>query len=164
MTFEKADYADYLSVRDSTHKDLLIYAAKKSGRSPLRIQREFARMAKSPGKLNMVEYVRTGLYDIERFTPEERDQFISNDLHWPITHQCNNTSWLGAAEDKVLAANLLKAGGVPTPETVAVLDKSARIYPGMSKIDTSQSLTALLNEYDGQPLFCKVLDGMVSFA
>lgn len=163
MSAADSDHANYLSARDSSPKDLLVYAAKKSGRSPLQIQREFGRMAKSHSRLNMVEYVRTGLYDIDRFTAEERDQFISNDLHWPIAHKCNNNGWSSAAEDKVLAATLLGAGGVPTPETVAVLDKSPRIYPGLTKIDTVDSLIGLLKKHAGEPLFCKIVDGMVSF-
>lgn len=163
MTVADRDHADYLSARDSSHKDLLIHAAKSSGRSVLRIHREFRQMAKSHGQLNMVEYVRNGLYDIERFSQEERDCFISNDLHWPITHQCCNKGWTSAAEDKVLAATLLKAGGVPVPDTVAVFDKSSRIYPGLNKIASVEALRDLLQTYSSEPLFCKIVDGMVSF-
>ncbi|MHC0053674.1 sugar-transfer associated ATP-grasp domain-containing protein [Actibacterium sp. D379-3] len=163
MTIAERDQANYLSARDSSPKDLLIYAAKNSGRSVLQIQREFNQMAKSHSQLNMVEYVRNGLFDIDRYTQDERDQFISNDLHWPITHKCCHKGWTSAAEDKVLAATLLQAGGVPVPETVAVFDQSPRIYPGLNKISSVEGLRELLTTYAGEPLFCKIVDGMVSF-
>ncbi|MWD26262.1 hypothetical protein E0K89_002085 [Aquicoccus sp. SCR17] len=163
MNAAEIDKANYISARDSSHQDLLVYSAKKSGRSPVQIQREFSRMAKSHSRLNMVEYVRTGLYDVDRYTSEERDQFISNDLHWQITHRCNDNGWISAAEDKVLAAILLNAGGVPVPETVAVLDKSSRTYPGLQKIASADALAELLKTYSGETLFCKIVSGMVSF-
>ena len=62
MTIAEQDEANYLSARDSSHADLLAYAAKQSGRSVLQIQREFGQMSKSHSQLNMVEYVRNGLY------------------------------------------------------------------------------------------------------
>ncbi|MEM0946233.1 MAG: sugar-transfer associated ATP-grasp domain-containing protein [Pseudomonadota bacterium] len=163
MNVADADRADYLSARDNSHSELLAYSAKKSGRSPLKIQREFGRMAKSHSRINMVEYVRNGLYDVDRYSPEERAQFISNDLHWDITHKCNDNAWIAAAEDKVLAATLLNTGGVPTPETVAVLDRSPRIYPGLPKIDSVAALKQVLEAQKEGPLFCKIMDGMVSF-
>lgn len=157
------DQQSYYAARDSSHKDLLAYAAKKSGRSVLAIQREFSQMAKSDARLNMVEYIRNGLYDVERYSPAERAQFISNDLHWPITHTCNDKSWTAAAEDKALAGALLQSGDVPVPETLAVIDRSARLYPGMRKIDTAAALKALLLENKDKQLFGKITNGMVSF-
>jgi hypothetical protein len=56
MNLADADHASYLNARDNSQKDLLIYSAKKSGRSPLRIHREFDRMAKSHSQLNMAEW------------------------------------------------------------------------------------------------------------
>ncbi|KPA22951.1 hypothetical protein shim_12440 [Shimia sp. SK013] len=157
------DLHHYYSMRDNSHKDLLAYAAKKSGRSVLAIQREFSQMAKSDARLNMVEYIRTGLYDLDRFTPEQRAEFLSNDLHWPITHTCNNKRWTAAAEDKALAGTLLQAGGVAVPESLAVIDTSARLYPGLTKIDTAEGLNTLLMANSDKQLFGKVTDGMVSF-
>lgn len=163
MSVADADRKKYLSARDKSVNELLVYSARKSGRSPLKIYREFRRMAKSHSRINIVEYVRTGLYDIDRFSSEERARFISNDLHWQITHKCNNRGWVSAAEDKILSETLLKAGGVPTPETIAVLDKSPRVYPSLKKIASVQELTDLLQKHSGEPLFCKIVDGMVSF-
>ena len=163
MSFAETDRINYVSARDSSHAELLAYSAKRTGRSPFQVQREFSRMAKSHGRINMVEYVRNGLYDLDRFSPEERAQFISNDLHWPIAHKCNDKTWIGAAEDKVLAGALLDASGVPVPESVAVLDRSSRIYPGLPKVASADALAEFLSAQLDGALFCKVMNGMVSF-
>ena len=157
------DHQNYLSARDSTHKDLLIHAARRSGRSVLQVQREFRQMTRSHSRLNMVEYVRHGLYRHDDFTNDERAAYISNDLHWDITHKCNNRGWSGAAEDKAVAATLLKAGGLPVPDSLGVIDRSPRIYPGLPRIATPDNLRDLVLAQIGTGIFGKIVDGMVSF-
>ena len=117
------DQQNYLSVRDARPQDLLVHAAKASGRSVLKIQRDYRQMARSHSRLNLVEYVRHGLFR-EGFSEAQRAAYISNDRHWEFTHQCNDKGWSAAAEDKVLAATLLSAGGVPVPELLGVVDLS----------------------------------------
>lgn len=156
------DHQSYLSVRDTSHKELLVHAARKSGRSVLQIQREFRQMARSHSRLNMVEYIRHGLYRHDDFSDAERAAYISNDLHWDIAHKCNNRAWSGAAEDKVLAGTILAAGGVPVPPILGVIDRSPRLYPGIAKITSPEDLRDVLRAHDGA-VFGKIVDGMVSF-
>lgn len=163
MTLIDRERTEYLSARDSSPQELLTHAAKRSGRGVLDINREFRALSKAPNCLNLVEYVRNGLFHNDRFSPEERAQFISNDRHWEITYQCSKRSWAGASEDKIVAATLMASGGVPVPETVAVIDRSPRLYPGAAKVETADQLRAVLNEHSGDTLFCKTLDGMISF-
>ncbi len=163
LTAAGLDRKSYLSARDSSDKDLLIYAARKSGRSVLQIRRDFRKMAKSHSRLNFVEYIRNGLYRYDDFSDEQRAAYISNDRHWEFTHQCNNRSWTGVAEDKVLATMLLSTGGIPVPPILGVIDKSARIYPGLEKIDTSDKLRDLVHANQDSGLFGKIVDGMISF-
>ena len=163
MTLAEQDKLGYFANRDTSVTELLTYAAKKTGRSVFQIHRDFKKLSKSPMKVNLAEYVRMGLFDTERFNAETRSTFISNDLHWSITHQCNDKTWSGAAEDKVLAGTLLEASGVPVPETVAVLDRSQRRYPKLAKIGRPDDLDLLRKEADNGPLFCKIANGMVSF-
>lgn len=163
LTAAALDKNNYQSARDSSNKDLLIYAARKSGRSVLRIHREFNKMARSHSRLNLVEYIRNGLYRHDDFTDEQRAAYISNDRHWEFTHKCNNRGWIGIAEDKVLATMLLSAGGIPVPSILGVIDTSARIYPGLEKIDTSDKLRDLVQANRDSRLFGKIVDGMVSF-
>ncbi|WP_294611791.1 sugar-transfer associated ATP-grasp domain-containing protein [uncultured Roseovarius sp.] len=157
------DEANYYSVRDTSYQDLLVYAARNSGRSVLQIHREFRRMAKSHSRLNMVEYIRHGLFRHDDFTDEQRAAYISNDLHWPMTHICNNRGWATVAEDKVLASTLLSAGGVPVPDALAVIDTSPRSYPGLVKISTPDQLRDMVVANIEGGLFGKIVDGMVSF-
>lgn len=157
------DYEKYLSARDSDHTALLTHAAKSSGRSPVQIQREFNRIAKSHSKLNMAEYVRNGLHHSDRFSDAQRSEYISNDLHWPITHICNHTGWQSAAEDKVIATTLLNAVDVPVPDIVGVIDQTSRVFPGIKKICTADELREVVLDNLHTGLFGKITEGMVSF-
>ena len=80
-----------------------------------------------------------------------------------MAHKCCHQGWNSAAEDKVLAGTLLSAGGVPVPETVAVIDRSPRIFPGIQKISSPDALRDLVMGAGGVNLFGKIVDGMVSF-
>lgn len=164
MSLATLDQTAYQSARDSSFQNLLVYAAKKSGRSVLQVLRDYRQLAKSETRINLVEYVRFGLYDIARHDQAERARFLSNDLHWPIVNVVNNRGWYSAAEDKALASTLLGAAGVPIPETVAVLDPSQRLYHGMGeRISDANQLRAFLLARPGQQFFGKIVDGMVSF-
>lgn len=163
FTAAELDRQEYLSAREPDYAQLLAHAAKSSSTSVFQVQRAFRKMAKSHSRLNMVEFVRTGLYHTDRFTDGQRETYISNDLHWPITHLCCHNGWNSVAEDKALAATLLTAGGVPVPDTVGVIDRSQRLFPGLRKIDTVESLReVVLANLDGG-LFGKIVEGMVSF-
>jgi hypothetical protein len=160
---EQQDKQNYLKIRESTQQELLVYAAKTSGRSVMQIMRDFKVMAASHSRLNLVEYVRHGLFDPNHHDADARALFISNDRHWDITHACNNQGWSTVAEDKMLAETILKAGGVPVPETVAIIDTSPRVYPGVRKITNADDLRDLVLSDLGDGLFGKIVDGMVSF-
>jgi len=157
------DRIAYQKVDAGTVQESLAYAAKKSGRSVLQIAGEFSKLSRGPNKIAISEYIRWGLFYEDRFTEKQRGEFISNTTHWPIAHTCNNQGWSSAAEDKVLAATILSRGGVSVPETVAVIDASARIYPGITKISTPDELRDLFLGLNGEKLFGKIVDGMVSF-
>ncbi|WP_138936124.1 hypothetical protein [Roseovarius arcticus] len=48
------------------------------------------------------------------------------------------------------------------PPILGVIDRTARIYPGLDKIDTSDKLRDLIHANQGGGLFGKIVDGMVS--
>lgn len=162
-TAAELDKNKYLAARDNSHQDLLVYAARQSGRSVLQIQRDFGKISKSHSRLNMVEYIRHGLYRHDDFSDAERAAYISNDLHWDFTHKCNDRSWSGTAEDKAVATTLLSAGGVPVPPILGVIDRSARLYPGAEKISSGDALRDLVLAHRDRGLFGKIIGGMVSF-
>lgn len=164
MSLASLDEAAYTSARDSSVQELLVYAARKSGRSVLQILRDYRRLSRSDRRINLVEYVRFGLYDPARHDAAERARFISNDLHWPIVNRCNGRDWYGAAEDKVLATIVLEAAGLPVPKICAVLDVSQRAYPpAMERISSPDALKKFLLDHSAEGFFGKIVDGMVSF-
>lgn len=111
----------------------------------------------------MTEFLLHGLYDPDRHSEEEARRFIGNSLHWPIAHTCNPTSWQATTEDKVLAATILQAGGVPVAPCLGVIDRSARTFPGMPKISDAASLRAFCLAHVEGGLFAKIVGGMVGF-
>lgn len=157
------DREAFAQVDNGTLNDMLAYAAKKTGRSVVKLGMDFSRLSRGEGKIQISEYIRWGLFYEGRYTEEQRAAFISNALHWPIAHMCNANGWSSAAEDKMLAGTILNAGGVAVPETVAVIDTSNRLYPGVQKISTPDALRDLVLSLGTTELFGKIVDGMVSF-
>jgi putative polysaccharide biosynthesis protein len=142
--------------------ELLLHAYRRSGKSFARLTRDFLRLNKGRGKIRLQEYVTWQLYD-DRFSKEDKDRFISNGLHWPITSECSDRTWDAATEDKFLAEAIFRAGGVATPETVAVIDKSLRHYGTTEKLSNADGLRGFLTQSGTLPLFGKVLRGICSF-
>lgn len=163
MSAVEEDREAFSQVDNGKLDDMLAYAAKKTGRSVVKLALDFSRLSRGDGKIAIAEYIRWGLFYEDRHTEEQRAQFVSNALHWPIAHACNNRSWIGASEDKMLAATILGAGGVAVPETVAVIDTSPRLYPGIPKVSTPDALRDLILGLGTTDLFGKIIDGMVSF-
>lgn len=163
MNIATRDRNAYDAAKTASSQDLLVHAARSSGLSPIQIQADYQAVAKLRGKLTFPEYVRLGVFHKDRFTPEERNLLISNEQHWPIAHACNPQGWADAAEDKALADVILRGGGVAVPETLGVIDKSARVYPGQRQVRSETELRALLADAGDTRLFCKITGGMVSF-
>lgn len=163
ITAAEKDKAAFAQVGNRKVSDMLAYAAKKTGRSVVNLGMDYSRLSRSVCKLSISEYIQWGLFYEGRYTDEQRAEFISNSLHWPIAHTCNDKNWNSAAEDKILAGTILNAGGVSTPETVAVIDTSARLYPGVQKVSNPDDLRDLILSLGNKKLFGKMVDGMVSF-
>ena len=95
--------------------DYLRHAQKKSGRRPMELAWELIRLSRSRGKLTLQEYVEYGVFDTNRYSPEEQSQFLTNTLHWPITHICCDMTWQATTEDKWLCSHILARSGVAVP-------------------------------------------------
>jgi hypothetical protein len=161
---------DHAVTRDQQHRDeveptvfhYLRHAQQASGRSPLELTREFVRLSRAPGRLTWAEYVQYGVYDTSRYRPEEQLRFISNTLHWPITHACCDMTWQATTEDKWLCAHIL-GPTIRMPETLAVIDKTERTYPGTEKISTAEQLRVFMTSRGSRPTFAKENRGICSF-
>ena len=126
--------------------------------------REYLRLARGRGRLTLQEYVHFRVYD-PRLSDDERSRFVSERLHWPIVHQCNDVTWQGSVEDKWLCARLLDGAGLPTPSILAAIDTTERTYPGTPTIRTASALRELILAHcrDGMSLFCKPVGSLASF-
>jgi hypothetical protein len=143
--------------------DYLRYAQKKCGRRPLEMTREFIRLNRGRGKLTWPEYVQYGVYDKNRYSQEDQAKFLTNTMHWPITSVCCDMTWQATTEDKWLCAHILAQSSIRVPETLAVIDKSARVYPATHKISTADQLRDFITSQDVLPLFGKENRGICSF-
>jgi hypothetical protein len=146
--------------RNLTLNEPLRYIVELTDRSPLDIMAEFWRLSAAHGKLTWSEYVRYRVYE-PTHSPAERVEFISNLLHWPVTHACCDMAWQAATEDKWLSYSLLHSAGVSTPKTVAVIDRSLRSYANTIKITTAAELRGFLTSECGS-LFGKANRGIAS--
>jgi hypothetical protein len=152
--------------RDShqpTLLDFLRHAQRNSGRRAMELAREFLHLQRGVGKLTLPEYVQYGVYDNARHTPEAQSRFITNKLHWPITHACCDMTWQATTEDKWLCAHILARSAAPVPVTLAVIDRTDRAYPGTRKIATAAELRDFMISPDALPLFGKENRGICSF-
>ena len=143
----------------------LRHAAGRSGRSPVALTVEFLRLLRGQGRMTLPEYVQYGIYD-PGLSDAERRRFITNTLHWPITHACCDMTWQATTEDSWLCARILEDSGVPMPRTLAVVDRAAaRAWPGTLVIRTAAELRefALAHVRDGAAVFGKENRGVSGF-
>lgn len=143
--------------------EYLRHAQKKSGRHPLSLVREFRRLHRGCGKLTWPEYFQYGLYDKTRHSPEDQSRFLSIATHWPITHVCCDMTWQTTTEDKWLSSHLLARSSIKVPKTLAVIDKTERVFPETHKIATAEHLRDFVTSQDLLPLFGKENRGICSF-
>lgn len=146
-----------------TRADFLKHASAASGRGSFELSREFFRLHRGPGKLTFDEYVQFGVFDTKRHTAEDQARFITNTLHWPITHKCCDMTWQATTEDKWLCSHILSQSDIPMPETLAIIDRTLRAYPGNRKIETAEQLRDFVTAADILPFFGKENRGIASF-
>lgn len=153
FTYRKPSTAEYLR-----------HASRTSGRSPLALVSEYLKLLYGPGRMTLHEYVQYGLHD-PALGDEERRRFITNTLHWPITHQCCDMTWQATTEDTWLCARILEGSGISTPRTLAVIDRTARAWPGTRTIRTPAELrdAVLAHVRGGDSLFGKENRGISGF-
>ncbi|TFH86349.1 hypothetical protein EQG41_11845 [Billgrantia azerbaijanica] len=151
------------SNRKSPAAEYLRYAAVKSGRKPFELACEYARLQCGRGKITLPEYVQYGIYESDRHSREDQGRFITNKLNWPIIRKCCDMTWQAATEDKWLCSHILAQSDVKIPETLAVIDKTNRSYPGAHKISTPEGLRDFCSSENVLPFFAKENRGICSF-
>jgi len=137
-------------------------AARASGRNPFSLALDFYKLRRKPGKLRFYEYILYELYDRDRWSDAEREEFVSAHVHWPLVNPCNNPQWWALTEDKWLSACFLERNGMPAPKTLAVFDRSTRHYGTTRKLSGAEDLKAFLSDQAAFPIFAKPIGGMWS--
>jgi len=145
---------------DSAQIELLKRAALDARLSVEDIVADYERLAAAPGRLLLEEYLRNDLHRPGRFTESERLDFASSRLRWPIVTRCCDMSWYGAVDDKWLCQTLLAASGLPVPETVAVVDRTQRLFTGTRTLRNASDMADFLASRQGVPFFAKPIRGV----
>lgn len=156
------DFAKYANSKP-TMIDYMRHAQRKSRRKAFDLVREFLRLQRGRGKLTFQEYVQFGAYDTQRYTPEQQSRFLTNTLHWPITHVCCDMTWQATTEDKWLCSHILANSGIRIPQTLAIIDKTDRAYIGARKISSARDLRDFATSHNVQTFFGKENRGICSF-
>ena len=156
------DRRDFYADRRRTG-EYLRHAATKSGRRPMSLVGEFLQLRRGRGRLTFPEYVQYGVYDTARIGHEEQSRFIANNLHWPMTRTCCDMTFQAVTEDKWLCSKTLSGSDVPVPETLAVIDRGERSYPGTRKISTVDELREFSLSPGSLPFFAKENRGICSW-
>lgn len=156
------DQQDRLKAKASAF-DYLRHAQRASGRRPMAMVKEFYRLSRGRGRLTLPEYVQYGVYDLRRHDAAAQSRFLTNNLHWPITHICCDMTWQATTEDKWLCSHILARSDIRVPETLAVIDKTDRLYPGTRKIASASQLRDFVAAQGGTPFFGKENRGICSF-
>ena len=162
-TLRARDERDF-SYRKPPTAEYLRHASRTSGRRPLALVSEYLRLLYGPGRMTLHEYVQYGLHD-PALGDEKRRRFITNTLHWPIVHQCCDMTWQATTEDTWLCARILEGSGIPMPRTLAIIDRTARGYPGTRTVRTPAELRdfALACAGNGAQVFGKENRGVSGF-
>ena len=163
-TLRVRDERAFERLKKGTTAEYLRHASLKSGRRPLVLVSEYLKLMRGPGRMTLREYVQFGLHD-PNLSDDERRRFITDTLVWPITHQCCDMTWQATTEDSWLCARILAGSGTSMPQTLAVIDRTNRSYPGTRTIGTPAELRefALAHVRDGATVFAKENRGIAGF-
>jgi hypothetical protein len=149
--------------KDIDTKRLLAWVQTEHGKSIVSVIREYWRLKRGPGGIDIQDYFLYQLYDDARLTPEDKARFLSDRIHWPIARKCCDLGWLVLTEDKWCSYRLLSSIGVAVPETAAVIDRGLRNFGDTPKLSTPEALRDWLVQNDRFPLFGKPCIGIGSF-
>ncbi len=125
--------------------------------------REIFALGLGDGKIMPHDYYYYRLYDDALYSPDEKKRFLSESVSPRLLLKCCNVHWWAAADDKFLAAAILKGYGVAIPETQAVFSRSGRNFKPAEKLTTVEELAQFFSQRARFPLFAKPLTGVGSF-
>ena len=163
---EKRTLSDKQYLSKITHSDSLLEqlrSVSQNGFKLFSVIKDIYRLRKGNGKLTRQDYFLYQLYNSNKYSEDDKARFVSDEIHWLITHKCCDMSWSALTEDKWLSYAFLQSFGVRVPETVAVIDRSLRSFGSTPKISSPDQLKEFFGKFDGYPVFAKTNAGLGSF-
>lgn len=156
-------FSEDLSTCQSTVDNAACFqAALDSGKSIFQQMWEYHKISRGPGKLDFNDYMMYRLWDDERFTFEQKRQFVSDSFYFQIVKQCCDPSWWILADDKFWSYTVLGVNGFPTPETQGVFCNGDRVFGGVPTLKNGTELREFF-EQATYPIYSKPVHGIGSF-
>ena len=137
-------------------------AAKRFGKAPFSVIKDWLRLVRGPGNLTIYDYFRYQLYDDSKHDSESRRRFVSDKLFWPIVLKACDSTWKAALEDKTLMYALLNHYELPTLTTLAIVDNSERHYGKVPVLSDIETFSSFLGETENLPVFMKPVQATAS--
>ncbi|MFP6740235.1 MAG: sugar-transfer associated ATP-grasp domain-containing protein [Alphaproteobacteria bacterium] len=105
-----------------------------------------------------------GLYDDERFTPEEKAAFVGRKMMARLTKKYFKDSFTAITTDKIVFRQLLEQRGVPGPKTHAIYFRKPpkTIYDDVEVICGTHALADYLRHRAPYPMFSKPVNQVQS--
>ena len=112
-------------------------------------------------RLGLDEYYYYKLYDDQKFTRDQKAEFLGKKAQTTTISACSAASYRGLAHDKLIFQAILDSMGAPCPKPVAILHPQRKLH-GVPSFNSPQTLAAFLREQGPFPFFAKPIRGMWS--
>jgi glutathione synthase/RimK-type ligase-like ATP-grasp enzyme len=139
----------------------LAVVRKKTGKSAASQAAEIVRLGLGHNRITPSEYYYYCLFDDQRFTLQDKTEFLGMRAQQKIIRQCNPIIWWGLAHDKLLCHALLEGLGLPTPRILAI-SHPCRSFGNVPVLRDAASLSGFLRGSMPYPFFAKPVSGMYS--
>lgn len=160
---QEAFAADQPEQKEIDKKEFYRFVTAKGERSLTDVNKEFANLTFGQGKLGFEEYVGYRFYEADGPSLEEKRQFLSEGLQWPLISSVCDVTYDALTMDKFVGYGLLSSFGYRVPKTLAMVTIGSRAFPGVERIGTADALRAFVARAPGK-LFFKANLGLGSFA
>ena len=149
--------ADHLPPPDPAEA---LLAGRAAGRSFFRQIVDMVKLMFARRGMRPQDYFELALYDPDLYDDEERFRMVSDAYAQKSAQMTAPVTWWAVGQDKVLMYSLLKAHGLPIPDTLAVMHPS-RVYPGAASLRSVGDVGAWLRQAE-YPIFSKPVTGLQS--
>ncbi|MEM9278704.1 MAG: sugar-transfer associated ATP-grasp domain-containing protein, partial [Pseudomonadota bacterium] len=122
--------------------------------------RRFLSARFGPGKLSSGEFIQFGFCD-PSISDAEIGTFAGKQAQQAFNKIYNDRTWYAVTKNKIAFEALMRGGGMPCPETIAIYDRKGR-GAGAPVLKKAEALEAFLLDKKNHPVFCKPTTGLLS--